>query len=242
MSNPWKLYDMLIGSVHETARVSRILFGKSWVRAELEDGRLGMAAVHPGPIPQAEEYEGRTARDVIPGIKSWNWNSAAASLAVLNACVNRAERFPVKGEPDAFLRYRDRCAGKKVAVIGHFAYLENRLKDLCDLYVLERMPKEGDWPDPACEYLLPGMDVVYITGSALANKTLPRLLELSRNAFTVISGPSTPMSRVLLENGADSLCGFCVCSEPLSRGAVLENNGIFQSGQMLCLEKEGKGE
>ena len=95
----------------------------------------------------------------------------------------------------------------------YISYLENRLEGLCDLHVLERLPGERDYPDAACEYLLPDMDVVFITGCTVSNKTLPRLLQLSKEAFTVISGPSTPMAPELLQMGADALCGFCVTDE-----------------------------
>ena len=65
--------------------------------------------------------------------------------------------------------------GRKVAVIGRFPNLEP-LAAQCRLHILERRPQSGDFPDPACEYLLPSMDYVFITGSTFINKTLPRLL------------------------------------------------------------------
>ena len=37
-------------------------------------------------------------------------------------------------------------------------------------------------PDPACEYILSEQDVVIMTATTLINKTMPRLLALSRNA------------------------------------------------------------
>ena len=125
-------------------------------------------------------------------------------------------------------------------MIGRFAYLEMRLEGLCDLHVLERFPGARDYPDMACEYLLPDMDVVFITGCTVSNKTLPRLLQLSKKAFTVISGPSTPMDTELLHMGADALCGFCVTDETAARKAVSECAGIFKSGRMVCMEKENR--
>ena len=49
-----------------------------------------------------------------------------------------------------------------------------------------------------------------ITGSSLVNKTLPRLLELCRDAYTVVTGPSTPMCPALLELGIDRLAGLVI--------------------------------
>lgn len=170
-------------------------------------------------------------------VKSWDFREAALGLATINASVNRRERFGSQENPDAFLRFRDRCEGGKVAVIGRFAYLEKRLEGLCDMYVLERAPSGDDYPDPACEYLLPDMDVIFITGSTVQNKTMPRLLELSKDAFTIISGPSAPMDDVLFQMGADALCGFCVTKPDVCERAVTNCAGIFASGDMVCVEK-----
>ena len=65
--------------------------------------------------------------------------------------------------------------GRKVAVIGRFPNLEP-LAAQCRCTSGNRRPQSGDFPDPACEYLLPSMDYVFITGSTFINKTLPRLL------------------------------------------------------------------
>ena len=48
-----------------------------------------------------------------------------------------------------------------------------------DVYFIEKRPK-------ASEYLLPEMDFGFITGSAFVNKTMPRLLELIKNAHTAV--------------------------------------------------------
>ena len=74
------------------------------------------------------------------------------------------------------------------------------------MYWNARLRSPGDYPDSACEYLLPEMDFTIITGSAFINKTLPRLLQLSRHA--VILWPSTPMSRSILDYGAKELSGY----------------------------------
>lgn len=55
----------------------------------------------------------------------------------------------------------------------------------------------------AASDLIPQADVVAITGSALINHTLDRLLSLAKRQATVpVLGPSTPLSPVLFEYGA----------------------------------------
>ncbi|WP_418550405.1 Rossmann-like domain-containing protein, partial [Hungatella sp.] len=60
------------------------------------------------------------------------------------------------------------------------------------------------------EYILPDMDYIYITGFTLVNKTLPRLLELGKNARVVLVGPSVPMAPVLFEFGVRELAGTLI--------------------------------
>lgn len=146
--------------------------------------------------------------------------------------------LPVRQNADAFLRYRSRAEGKRVGVIGRFAYLEKRLEPICDLYVIERRPGANDYPDAACEYLLPEMDAVFITGSTAANKTLPRLLELSKHAFTAVCGPSTTMAAELFPFGADALCGFCITDADKALYAAENGTSIFECGEMAVLERK----
>lgn len=239
----WELYDAILSGVQSEDRIKTVHTGPSWVMVSTEQGKIGVAAVQYGrsgrPV-QAERYVGLPVTDAARLVKSWDFEEAALGLAAINTCLNRAERFPDCGEPDAFLRYRGRAEGKKVAVIGRFAYLEERLKPICDLYVLERTPNAEEYPDPACEYILPEMDLVFITGCTTSNKTLPRLLQLTQNAYTIITGPSTPMSEALFEFGADALCGFCTTDEEKGIRAVREGQGIFASGKMVCLERDGE--
>lgn len=99
------------------------------------------------------------------------------------------------------------------AVIGHFHKLENYLKEAASVAVLERRPAGDDYPDSACEYILPEQDFVFITGTTLINKTLPRLLELAKDAHVVLVGPSTPMTPILFDYGVNELSGFLVCDK-----------------------------
>lgn len=239
----WSLYDQLIAhAAVDDDMIAYVKQGENWTMVKTQKGRIGVAATHPtrsGRLLDCGKYAGMPLEEAAKLVKSWDFEEASFGLAAINAVINDDKRQPVTENPDAFLRYRDRCEGKKVAVIGRFAYLEKRLEGLCDLHVLERRPTEKDYPDAACEYLLGDMDVVFITGCAISNKTMPRLLQLSKNAFTIISGPSTPMDEALLHMGADAICGFCVTDEAACMRAADDCAGIFVSGRMTCLEKPG---
>ena len=84
--------------------------------------------------------------------------------------------------------------GKRVGMIGHMIGHSNITAELlapaAKLWIMDREEKPGAYPDSAAEFFLPDCDVVIITGSAAINKTLPRLLELSRRAQVILTGPS----------------------------------------------------
>ena len=162
-------------------------------------------------------------------------------LAAINSVFNSPEA--VRGnsslrleEPDqdVFAYLEDSLRDKKVAVIGHFRNLE-ALSEICSLSILERIPQPGDYPDPACEYILPEQDVVVMTATTLITKTFPRLLQLSRNAKVVVAGPSTPLGPVLLEHGVDILAGLLIQDGHNVWRAVQEGgqHEIFQHGSRM---------
>ncbi|GAG98151.1 unnamed protein product, partial [marine sediment metagenome] len=77
-------------------------------------------------------------------------------------------------------------------------------------YLLEIDPVGNELPMIACEDVLPKSDINIITATALINHSLQRLLELGSNGINIVLGPSTPLSPVLFDFGADILAGVKV--------------------------------
>jgi len=148
---------------------------------------------------------------------SWNLEEAAFGLAAANAFYNTPARMEELGSYLPFEKYYTEgidLRGRTVGIVGHM-HGPPGLRDLAKaVYVLERDPQEGDYPDAACDWILPRCDLVLITGSSLINKTLPHLLELCGNAVTILTGPSVPMCPALLELGIDRLAGLVVTDRP----------------------------
>lgn len=223
MENAWRLYDALIGAIPPDARVTAAGRGPRWWAVRSSHGGLGMAYGMAGDSrpPVASEPVGAPLREVAALAKSWNFDEAGLGVAALNAWYAQPDAAAragfiaseVNNFEQVFHPFQDQIAGKVVSVIGHFPFAPHALAGAAVLNVLERAPHPGDFPDPACEYLLPASDVVFISGSAMVNKTLPRLLELSRTAQTIVLGPSTPLSGELFAHGADVVLGF-VPSDP----------------------------
>lgn len=239
----WKIYDDLIAAVPNDCVASGILAGLGWFLVRSAGVGISMRPREGEPeIPQAGNLAGKKTRELAAWLKSWNPNEAAIGLAALNsyfnaprvvegACGHLLER---SSNQSIFLSLLEELRGKRVAVVGHFRGLEH-VASVCRLTVLERHPGPGDLPDPACEYILPESEVVIITATTLINKTLPRLLELSRNARVVLAGPSAPLSPILLEYGIDRIGGLIVEDEDWVRRLVSEggHHRVFDYGSRM---------
>lgn len=195
--------------------VTRLVRGSIWTGAELSDGSTGLAMhVTTATQPRIREtLVGLSARQASQSLDSWNLEEASDAMAVINAWYNHENRLKEIGR---VYNYLDPCttgmdtAGKTIALVGRLSLSPDTLAGAKQVYVLERNPKPGDYPDMACEELLPQCDLVIITGSAFVNKTIPRLLELSSRARVIVIGPSTPLCPGLISAGIDRLCGMAV--------------------------------
>ena len=210
-------YDLLLSGIDCEARVGRIVRGVSWTAAVLSDGQAGVAMRPAGEsVPRLyETLEGLPAREAARAVLSWNFEEASEGMAVVNACYNRPARMEAAGcfYTDSALEgvgLKGRTLGMVGHLLHHSGVTEKLAAEAKELYILEREPKPGDYPDPACEYLLPRCDVVLITGSASVNKTMPRLLELCKNAVTILTGPTVPLCPALLTLGIDRLNGQAI--------------------------------
>jgi uncharacterized protein (DUF4213/DUF364 family) len=251
----WELYDELLSGLPESMAVDEVFCGCHWtmVRSGTQVGvAMTMQETSRPPIGK-EPYAGMSLREAAAGIKSWNLMEASVGLAAINAYYNTAEKVPAGQihnpeeigylrEKDAFVACRREFEGKNVCVVGHFPNLERDVAPFCNLSVLERNPQPGDYPDPACEYILSKQDFVFITGCTLTNKTFPRLLELSAGAHVVLVGPSVTLSPILFHYGADNLSGFIVtqperCMRAVGSG---DRTPVFSCGEMVRISKQNE--
>lgn len=258
MRNPWALYDSLIDGIDPSLVIDHYVLGVGWT--EVWSGPLtgvamtvkerGPGNLYSGPII------GKPLKDIAALVKSWNFLEASLGAAALNCFYNSVAKVQALGgftgidrenldaesrrRKDALIAFQDEIDGKKVAIIGHFPNIENQFMGRCELTILERNPQKGDFPDPACEYLIPEQDYLFITGMALTNKTLPRLLELAAGEVKVsIMGPSICIAPQLFKLGAHNLSGYCVTDrvildEVIRRG---DKMGIFDAGVMVSVDR-----
>ena len=246
----WELYDRLIDGIPEGIEVTSYVSGDIWtmVGTKYNTGvamTVDVTSMEPMLTKDPTEYDLKTLAGCA---KSWNLREASIGIAAINAYYNKEPEIYTNSEAlegsekeDAFVMFEDDMEGKKVAVIGHFPFIEKSLKDKCKLTILERNPGKGDYPDPACEYILADQDYILVTGSTLVNKTLPRLLQLKKNGTKLMMiGPSVTMSSVLYDYGADVLSGMVIVDADEAEAIIRKDScrGIFKAGKMINLVKK----
>ena len=215
MTDFFALYDLLIEGIHTDAVVTNTLMGECWTAVETA-GHFGMAMTTPvdtAPRMLEGDYTGMQLKELAAAAKSWNLEEAGFGMAAVNAFYNTPEKLELLGAYEPFDNY---CTDgvdlkdKRIGVIGHLNMPSSVHEQAKEVLILERNPRPGDYPDSACDFLLPACDVVIMTASTLVNKTLPHLLDLCQNAYTILAGPSCPMCPGLLELGIDRIAGLVI--------------------------------
>ena len=251
-SGLWSVYDTLIKGLDPVPRIESFAAGLHWFGVRSDAGMgLAMAPPEGRAAPSgAGGIAGLGLRDVADRAKSWNFADAALGVASINAHYNTPARvsslcanarYLTHTGTNAFEYMLPRVTGKRVTAIGHFRGLD-KMAEHCDLTILERRPQAGDLPDPACEDVLPRSDFVFITGTTLINKTLPRLLALSRGAFVSLVGPTTPLTPAWFDLGVDLVAGLVVENVSAVWPVVQEGgqHSFFDRGtRMIQIERAG---
>ena len=245
MKDFFEVYDLLIGEVESDAAVTGTWMGQFWTAVETEQ-HFGMAMTTPGdtaPRMLGTDYSGLQLKELARGARSWNLTEAGFAMAAINAYCNTPQRLEALGAYEPFDNY---CTdgldlrGKHIGVVGHLNMPDSVYRQAASVRILERSPRPGDYPDSACDWLIPQCDVVIMTASTLVNKTLPHLLELSRDAYTILAGPSCPMCPGLLELGIDRIAGLVITDrEGMKEKIIREINGPpYCMGKPFLLTKE----
>lgn len=232
----WNLYEMIEAQARCDEQVRSVMLGLNWSTCALE--RAVGLCFSPLEVSRTLGWPGtlcgRSAQSLLPWLRSFEPAEAAVGLCVANAAINRAgnpllERAQVlpAGAPAhlrVFAHFTAQLRGASVAVIGRYPGLELLWADQ-PYQCLERRLSPDTLPDSAAEYVLPRADWVFITGSAIANKTAPRLLELCRGAKVVLLGPSVPWLEEWRQLGVHYVAGVAVRDSALLYRVAAEGGG-----------------
>lgn len=244
MADFFSLYEGIIDAVPRGLWVTETCRGERWSMA-FNEKNAAVAMFTPGSsipplFPQGlNDLEVHQAAE---GIKSWNFAEASMALAAVNSALNTEERVRALHAEDSMDRYYTQgldFKGKTVGLIGHLNGPPEMRREAKEVYIIEKSPQEGDYPDSACDWLLPRCDIVIITGSTLINKTLPHLLDLCRGAYTILTGPSVPLCPALLEQGIDRIAGMVVTDPEGMKNSVLtgQRGSPYRYGKPFLLVK-----
>ena len=246
------LYQQLLERGRQCEGVVRqIALGLSWSLAsvEMEDGAIATGLCFsptetPRNLPWPGTLKDRLSAELVPWLLRWNACEAVVGAAVINAVVNhasplldRAQPLHCRGAPHlaVFEHFKDQLVGKRVAIIGRYPGLD-RYQDQFDFHCIERRPGMKDLPDTAANWVLPESDWVFITASSIANKTLPHLLTLSRNAQVVLMGPSMPWWPQWADFGVNYLAGVRVVNPDRLLQILLEGGGTNIFGESVTYQ------
>jgi hypothetical protein len=230
-----KLIDDLIADGQaNAAQVREVRVGISWTGVWGKYCGLsktyGIPFVHGNYTRDLGRLTDKSTTELAEYAKSWNLVEASIGVAAINSRLHPAKTIDANAQEMILAK----AEGKRVSVSGAFPFTPQLNKIAKKVWTLELdasfiNPAAGIITETAAEYVIPESDMVIITGSTLINKSMERLLELARaaHAYTVVLGPSTPLSEVLFDYGASLVAGAeVVCPEPV----LLK---LSQSGGML---------
>jgi len=245
MKDFFELYNILIDGIDTDAAVTNTLMGQCWTAVETGN-HFGMAMTTPvdtAPRMLERDYCEIPLKELAAAAKSWNLTEAGFGMAAINAFYNTPARLE---QLEAYEPFDNYCTDgvdlkdKRIGVIGHLNMPSCVYDQAKDVLILERNPRPGDYPDSACDWLLPQCDIVIITASTLVNKTLPHLLDLCKNAYTILAGPSAPLCPELLELGIDRIAGLVITDvEGMKNKIIREIPGPpYPMGKPFLLTRE----
>lgn len=228
-----RVIEALLENLRIDATVSQVLVGAFCTAVVLDTVpvRCGLASTLRGefheakpPVADAGRLLQQSGRELAERLRSSNSLEASIGAAALNALltVDEAACSEINAQ-DVIIRHG---AGRRVAIVGHFPFVERVRRAAAACWVLELLPRPGDLGAERAAEILPQADVVAITGTALINHTFEELIGFCRSgpqkAHVVLLGASAPLSPVVFEHGVDTISGTRVTDVPAVLQAVSE--------------------
>jgi uncharacterized protein (DUF4213/DUF364 family) len=225
MVKTMKILDDLIATLDTDAAVQDIRMGL--FHTGVLTRNCGLAATLPRDAlkqePPSVREPGRLLDESALELAQMAYSDSILEAAIGMAAINSLLEVNEEKcrELNASQLIAEKGKGKKVAIIGHFPFVPRLREVVKQLWVIEKNPKEGDFPEDKAENLIPRADVIGITGTAFTNHTIERLLELCHpQAYVVTIGDSAPLSPVLFDHGINAISGTKVIDPKLALDCV----------------------
>jgi uncharacterized protein (DUF4213/DUF364 family) len=207
--------ERLLESLQDDAPVRQVLVGAFWTAVVLDTDppRCGLASTLRGvthdegpPVPRAGRLLEYSGRELAEWLRSSSTLEASIGVAAFNALLEVDEAFCTEINAEEVIL--ERGAGRRVAIVGHFPFVERVRERAAECWVVEMHPRPGDVPAGRAGEVLPQADMVALTGTSIINHTFDDLMGFCQpSAFVLLLGPSAPLSPVLFEAGVDGVSG-----------------------------------
>lgn len=233
MNRHEELYDLLLDYAKLDCEVEQLLVGWNWTICRA--GSVGISTTRPkGEAGDGMPLKGRSLAELALWLRKWDHHQASIGLAAVNTAINR-EADMVYREGGLFKGrqalqssidwFRPQISGEKVVVAGKAAdYFKKG--SVASLELPAAIP-------PHAPHLLRKADWVFLPAETVADKTLPRLLELSADARVVLYGAETPWLDEWREFGVDYLVGSQIDDAELLTTLIAEGNGAQSMSEAL---------
>ncbi len=208
------LITELIESLQDDSRVRQIIVGAHWT--VIQSLYCGMASTTfsdkqhgEGSVKNAGNLHQMSARELASYALSDNPLEASIGLASINSLIQIPTGNLIYA--NAFDVIAEKGLNRNITIIGHFPKID-RLKVIArSVNVFELKPAEGELGLERLPEILPNSDIAVITSSTIINHTLDLILPLLKpGCFTLMVGPSTPLSPVLFNHDISMLAGIRV--------------------------------
>jgi len=234
---PTPVIDDLLAAVPAAPqRVVDVRIGAAWTAVVVEvDGarRCGLAATLSSaerdepPVRAAGKLTTLSSGALCQLARSASPVEVSVGMAAINALlphdglqwteINAAELLAQLG------------AHRKVALVGHFPFVDWLRERVQTLWVLELAPRPGDLPASAAVEIIPQANIVALTSMTFLNHTFDRLMALRRpDTQVMLLGPSTPLAPLLFARGVGLLSGAVVEDIDAVLRGVSEGAGFRQ--------------
>lgn len=208
-----RLIESLIASMDlPTATIREIAVGSHFVGIQAEtDGTIssGLAATlghRPTDFEQTRvgSLIGSDLQSAAQLLLKESGFSIALGLAALNAGITPPVSPP---HTDAASVMAAKGRDKEVVLVGNFPFAGWLREQVGRLHLLELQDLPERTPPEQWDAVLGRCHVLGLTGTTLLTRAMATFLSKAPQAFTVVIGPSTPLSPILFDHGVDVLAG-----------------------------------
>ncbi len=211
--------------------VKNITYGAHVVSVESRKTGMATWAWHKHPVPMealpdpGKHYSGKQLARLVTDASPLKASLGMAALGSLLPDIP-SQHLTDLNAGDLILELGK---NKKVAVIGHFPFVEKMKGKFDELMVFEKVPQAGDLEENRIPEKLPTADIVAITATTLSNKSLGNILDnCSDAAVKLLVGPSTPLCSAMFELGFDYIAGSLVEDVDIFRRGIIDGCAFKQ--------------